>query len=140
MDGIHRETVNASGGIYEFDYTPSVSGMLTMGFKVYNLLGDSVLNESTTFLVVKADVAPTPAEDMVFTLDMFLHWMPVMLLVIVPAVMLGQELGAVGYITGLFFGVVAGLYAGILPTWVLYVTLLLVSIIAVVYMKGRGGG
>jgi len=155
--GLAVEIIINSGGIPE-TYGLSSTGTLirptkftsTGAFSITFNLKDvrvdlSIVATTTKSGVVQAEDETTPSGGafgpwMGGVTTMFSSYVPPLITIIVPAVIMAKIVGPIGFIAGAFIGVILAVSASIIPQYVLYLIFLVLGIVALVVIRGRGGG
>ncbi len=154
LDGIER-----GGGTLELDgYFVFRMRVLTAGIHTFIVTvydGTNALvytSDSYSYTFVATTTSTTPLDPGTVTTgwaNMFGLWIPIMLIVVAPMVMLaivgGKFGGGTGMVIGMlgggFAGVIGGTQVNLLPSYILYLYILLIGVSLVLAMAmNRGGG
>jgi hypothetical protein len=159
VDGIERMTksIPSSGsnvGKVIFNMLIGTAGTHSTMIKIYNNLGNyEAISDETSYTFVSSPppvggVPPAPTL-IGFYSDIFLVWLPIGIIVFLPLVactMLGAKYaGGAGAIAGMMFGgatgMIGGTVVGIIPTYALYLLVMLIAAaIVILFVRGSGGG
>jgi hypothetical protein len=159
VDGIERITksIPSSGsnvGTITFNMLIGTAGIHSIILKIYNNVGDldGISGEySYTFITSTTPTGGVPSAPTLigFYSDLFMIWLPIGIIVFLPltaCTMLGARYaGGAGAITGMMFGgavgMIGGTVIGIIPTYALYLLVMLIATaIVVLFVRGSGGG
>jgi hypothetical protein len=159
VDGIERITksIPSSGanvGTITFNMMVGTAGIHSVTLRIYNSVGelDGISDEYpytfVTSVTPSGDIPSAPTL-IGFYSDIFMLWLPIGIIVFLPLVactMLGAKYaGGAGAITGMIFGgatgMIGGTVTGIIPTYALYLLVLLIAFALVtLFIRGSSGG
>jgi hypothetical protein len=121
------------------------TGAYTITFDLIDVRVDlSIVATTTKTGVVQSDEETTSTSGsfspwMNSVTVMFNSYVPPLITIIVPAVIMANIVGPIGFIGGAIIGVILAVSASIIPQYVLYLILLIISIVALVIIRGRSG-
>jgi hypothetical protein len=159
VDGVERITksIPSSGsnvGKITFNMMIGTAGIHSIILKIYNNAGvyEALSDEYLyTFIASTTPTGDVPSAPTLigFYSDIFMLWLPIGIIVFLPLVactMLGAKYaGGAGAITGMIFGgatgMIGGTVTGIIPTYALYLLVILIATaIVVLFVRGSSGG
>jgi hypothetical protein len=155
FDGLLMKTGTLNNGKAIISIMVNTSGQHTFQILILDGLTEELLFvgavRTYTFSssVTPSNEIPTPPTLIGYYSDIFMVWLPIGIVVFLPLVsctMLGAKYaGSAGAITGMIFGgatgMIGGTVTGIIPTYALYLFVLLTAIaIVVLFTRGSSGG
>lgn len=159
VDGIEKITksIPSSGsnvGKITFNMIAGTAGIHSIILKIYNNVGElDGMSDSYDYIFITSPTpsggVPSPPTLIGYYSDIFMVWLPIGIIVFLPLVgctILGAKYaGGAGAITGMIFGgatgMIGGTVVGIIPTYTLYLLVILISTaIVMLFVRGSGGG
>jgi hypothetical protein len=155
FDGLLMKTGTLNNGKAIISIMVNTSGQHTFQILILDGLTEELLfvgavrTYAFSSSVAPSNEIPTPPTLIGYYSDIFMVWLPIGIVVFLPLVsctMLGAKYaGSAGAITGMIFGgatgMIGGTVTGIIPTYALYLFVLLTAIaIVVLFTRGSSGG
>lgn len=136
FDGVLKYSRSTdSGGDFGFTLLTDIRGIHTLNISVY-YNSEYKTSEQEDYLFIESGEAEGTQLGAVM-INNILNFLPVFLVVLVPPIALASIMGTLGFMTGLIIGGVIGTMSGVLPTYGLYL-IMLVIIMAFVYSMRKG--
>lgn len=155
-DGVSMKTgILDSNGRAIINVMVNIAGSHSFQIKIYDtgtgaqLFAGLIRNYNVSASTPPSGGAPSAPTLIGFYSDIFMFWLPVGIIVFLPLVactMLGAKYaGGAGAITGMIFGgatgMIGGTVTGIIPTYALYLLVILIATaIVVLFVRGSSGG
>lgn len=153
FDGLEQKsgTIDTNGKII-VSITVNLTGSHVVNINTYDNITSTLIYTGIdyTYTWVESIHGPTdynPTDIMANWYIMLVVWVPIGFVVVLPSLafaLLGSKFSAIGMIVGLLFGgfigVIGGTMLNILPTYVLYLYILLMGICFAMIIKGGGNG
>lgn len=121
----------------------TTSGIKEFRFKLYDIDTNAFLYEKSfnySFISGVDDDEPDTPTVMPIFISGLIAFLPIFFLIVTPTVLLAQYLGAIGALGGLCLGMVASVAGGFLPSYAIFLLILIIVMAFVWYVRKGGFG